>query len=201
MRLIPTGFAITAIGLMGACAHNDVHYGRLIEEGCFGDAPATFRAQAESLARRRYRSLERQEKFQYYYYQGYENALQSIAMRQYARSLDPWDPAQPGLDAGRAAAIADIKAGTLRARLEDFGYELLEASGCYRCGFHESRLVLDGRYPGVCMKIGGVEVRFGVALKGPIKIGRNERQGLYLREGDGPIRPLNTVPKIIVRAA
>ncbi len=51
------------------------------------------------------------------------------------------------------------------------------------------------------MKIGDVEVRFGVALKGPIKIGRDEHQRLYLREGDGPTRPLKTVAKIVERAA
>ncbi len=56
-------------------------------------------------------------------------------------------------------------------------------------------------HPGVCIKIGDVEVRFGVALKGPIKIGRDEHQRLYFRKGDGPTRPLNTLAKIVERAA
>ncbi len=56
-------------------------------------------------------------------------------------------------------------------------------------------------YRGVCIKIGDVEVRFGVALKGPIKIGRDKHQRLYFREGDGPTRPLNTLAKIVERAA
>ncbi len=62
-------------------------------------------------------------------------------------------------------------------------------------------LIHKGIYPGVCLKIGNAEVRFGVALKGPIKIGRDEHQRLYLREGDGPIRPLSTLAKIVDRAA
>ncbi len=56
-------------------------------------------------------------------------------------------------------------------------------------------------HPGVCIKIGDVELRFSVAIKGPIKIGRHEQQGLYFREGDGPIRPLSTLAKIVDRAA
>ena len=56
-------------------------------------------------------------------------------------------------------------------------------------------------YPGVCIKIGDVEVRFGVALKGPIKIGRDEHQRLYFRQGDGPTQPLNTLAKTVERAA
>jgi len=56
-------------------------------------------------------------------------------------------------------------------------------------------------HPGVCITIGDVEVSFGVALKGPIKIGRDAHQRLYFREGDGPTRPLNTLAKIVDRAA
>ena len=56
-------------------------------------------------------------------------------------------------------------------------------------------------HPGVCIKIGDVEIRFGVALKGPIKIGRDEQQRLYFREGDGPARPLDTLAEIVDRAA
>ena len=56
-------------------------------------------------------------------------------------------------------------------------------------------------HPGVCIKIGDVELKFSVAIKGPIKIGRHEQQGLYFREGDGPIRPLSTLAKIVDRAA
>jgi hypothetical protein len=51
------------------------------------------------------------------------------------------------------------------------------------------------------MKIGDVEVKFEVALKGPIKIGRDEHQRLYFREGDGSTRPLDTAAKIVDPAA
>ena len=56
-------------------------------------------------------------------------------------------------------------------------------------------------HPGVCITIGDVEVSFGVALKGPIKIGRDAHQRLYFREGNGPTRPLNILAKIVDRAA
>lgn len=56
-------------------------------------------------------------------------------------------------------------------------------------------------HPGVCLKIGDVEVKFGVALKGPVRIGRNEHQRLYFREADGPARPLETLTRLVDRAA
>ena len=56
-------------------------------------------------------------------------------------------------------------------------------------------------FQAVSMTIGDVEVKFDMALKGPIKIGQDEHHGLYFREGDGPKRPLNTVAKITNRAA
>jgi uncharacterized protein (DUF342 family) len=62
-------------------------------------------------------------------------------------------------------------------------------------------LIRKAIYPGVSMKIGDVEVKFEVALKGPIKIGRDENQRLYFREGDGSPRPLSAVAKIVDPAA
>ncbi|MHC4825304.1 MAG: DUF342 domain-containing protein [Planctomycetota bacterium] len=62
-------------------------------------------------------------------------------------------------------------------------------------------LIHKAIYPGVSMKIGDVEVKFEVALKGPIKIGRDEHQRLYFREGDGSTRPLDTAAKIVDPAA
>ncbi len=56
-------------------------------------------------------------------------------------------------------------------------------------------------HPGVCIQIGDVELKFGVAVKGPIKIGRDENQRLYFQEGDGPIRPLSSLAKLVDRAA
>ncbi len=56
-------------------------------------------------------------------------------------------------------------------------------------------------YRGVCIKIGDVELRFGVEIKGPITIGRDGHQRLYFREGDGPPRPLDILAKIVGRAA
>jgi len=61
--------------------------------------------------------------------------------------------------------------------------------------------ILKVIYPGVCIQIGDVEVRFSMAVKGPIKIGRDEHQKLYCRDGDGPTRPLSTLAKIVKRAA
>jgi uncharacterized protein (DUF342 family) len=62
-------------------------------------------------------------------------------------------------------------------------------------------LIHKAIYPGVTLKIGDVEVKFDVALKGPIRIGRDEDQRLFFREGDGSKRPLNTVAKIVHAAA
>ncbi len=62
-------------------------------------------------------------------------------------------------------------------------------------------LIHKAIYPGVSIKIGDVEMKFDVALKGPIKIGRDEHQRLYYREGDGSTRPLNTVARIVDPAA
>ena len=56
-------------------------------------------------------------------------------------------------------------------------------------------------YPEVSIQIGDAVARFDMALKGPIRIGRDEHQRLYFREGDGPIRSLDTVAKIVDRAA
>lgn len=56
-------------------------------------------------------------------------------------------------------------------------------------------------HPGVCLKIGDVELKFDMALQGPVTIGRDEHQRLYFREGDGPARPLETLAKLINRAA
>ena len=61
--------------------------------------------------------------------------------------------------------------------------------------------ILKVIHPGVCIQIGDVVVRFGEAIKGPIKIGWDEHQRLYFREGDGPNRPLSTLVKIVDRAA
>jgi uncharacterized protein (DUF342 family) len=62
-------------------------------------------------------------------------------------------------------------------------------------------LIHKAIYPGVTMKIGDVELKFEVALKGPIRIGRDENQRLYFSEGDGSPRPLDAVARIIDRAA
>jgi uncharacterized protein (DUF342 family) len=62
-------------------------------------------------------------------------------------------------------------------------------------------LIHKAIYPGVSMKIGDVEVKFEVALKGPIRIGRDENQRLSFREGDGSSRPLDAVAKIVNPAA
>ncbi|MHC5008727.1 MAG: FapA family protein, partial [Planctomycetota bacterium] len=62
-------------------------------------------------------------------------------------------------------------------------------------------LIHKAIYPGVTMKIGDVELKFEVALKGPIRIGRDENQRLYFSEGDGSPRPLDAVAKFIDRAA
>ena len=62
-------------------------------------------------------------------------------------------------------------------------------------------LIRKAIYPGVSLKIGDVEVKFEVALKGPIKIGQDENQRLYFREGDGSPRPLDAVAKFVDRAA
>ena len=56
-------------------------------------------------------------------------------------------------------------------------------------------------WPGVGRKVGDVGGGVGVALKGPIKIGRDEHQRLYCRQGDGPTQPLNTLAKTVKRAA
>ncbi|MHC4219728.1 MAG: DUF342 domain-containing protein [Planctomycetota bacterium] len=62
-------------------------------------------------------------------------------------------------------------------------------------------LIHKAIYPGVTLKIGDVEVKFDVALKGPIRIGRDENDRLYFGEGDGSTRLLNTVAKIVRPAA
>jgi uncharacterized protein (DUF342 family) len=62
-------------------------------------------------------------------------------------------------------------------------------------------LVHKAIHPGVSLKIGDLEVNFAMALKGPIRIGRDKRQRLMLREADGPVRSLSSVAKIVDRAA
>jgi uncharacterized protein (DUF342 family) len=62
-------------------------------------------------------------------------------------------------------------------------------------------LIHKAIYPAVSLVIGEFEVKFDVALKGPLRIGLDENRRLVLREADGEGRPLESVAKIIHRAA
>jgi hypothetical protein len=112
---------------------------RLIAEGQFGTAPEKLKEQAVPLARQKYRSVEKQEKFIYSYYEGYESGLKCIHGT-YSSGSGTW-PRTQGFQAGRAAAIADIKAGSPKATLKDFRYAYIERKGKLKLEFENSEFL------------------------------------------------------------
>ena len=126
--------------LLGGCTRpHDKYPSRPIAEGRFGTAPEKLKEQAVPLARQKYRSVENQEKFIFYYYEGYESGLKCIHGTY--SSGNGRGPDNQGLQAGRAAAIADIKAGSMKVTLKDFGYEHIERKGKLRLEFENSEFL------------------------------------------------------------
>jgi uncharacterized protein (DUF342 family) len=62
-------------------------------------------------------------------------------------------------------------------------------------------LIHKAIYPGVRLMIGDVVVKFDMALKGPIRIGRHGEGQLYFSDGAGSKRALSSVAKVVGRAA
>jgi hypothetical protein len=91
--------------LTAGCGTYDGYFGKLIADGQFAAAPDKLKAQAEPLARQKYRSADKREEFIYSYYQGYESGLTCIHGDVIVGS-GRWDPHNRGHQAGRAAAIA-----------------------------------------------------------------------------------------------
>lgn len=128
-----------AILLGGCTTPYDGYSSRLIDEGRFGTAPEKLKEQAVPLARQKYRSVEKQEKFIFYYYEGYESGLKCIHGTY--SSGNGRGPDNQGLQAGRAAAIADIKAGNMKVTLKDFGYAYIERKGKLKLEFENSEFL------------------------------------------------------------
>ncbi|MHC4475620.1 MAG: hypothetical protein ACYTEL_08235 [Planctomycetota bacterium] len=127
-------------GLLGGCATpRDKYPPTPIAEGRFGSAAEKLKEQAAGLARQKYHSVEEQEKFIHSYYEGYESGLRCIYGR-YA-SGNEREPHDQGFQAGRAAAIADIKGGSMKVTLKDFGYVYIERKGKLQLAFENSEFV------------------------------------------------------------
>lgn len=128
--------------LLGGCTKpHDRYPSWLIAEGRFGTAPEKLKEQAVPLARQKYSSVEKQEKFIYSYYDGYESGLKCIHGTY--SSGNGIEPQNQGFQAGRAAAIADIKAGSLNVTLKDFGYEHIERKGKLKLEFENREFLLE----------------------------------------------------------
>lgn len=125
--------------LVGCTTPHDKYPSKPIAEGRFGTAPEKLKEQAVPLARQKYRSVEKQEKFIFYYYEGYESGLKCIHGTY--SSGNGRGPDNQGLQAGRAAAIADIKAGSLKVTLKDFGYAYIERKGKLKLEFENSEFL------------------------------------------------------------
>ncbi len=126
--------------LIGGCTTPyDGSSSRLIAEGQFGTAPEKLKEEAVHLSRQKYRSVEKQEKFIYSYYEGYESGLKCIHVT-YSSGSGTW-PRTQGFQTGRAAAIADIKAGSPKVTLKDFGYEHIERKGKLMLEFENSEFL------------------------------------------------------------
>lgn len=126
--------------LLGGCTTPyDEYPSKPIAEGRFGTAPEKLKEQAVGLARQKYRSVEKQEKFIYSYYDGYESGLKCIHGTY--SSGNGREPHNQGFQAGRAAAIADIKAGSLKVTLKDFGYAYIERKGKLKLEFENSEFL------------------------------------------------------------
>ena len=123
-----TAVLVFLASLVGGCATPyDGYYSKLIAAGQFGTAPERLREQAVALARQRYRSVEKQDAFVYSYYDGYESGLKCIhGTYGYGNGRGPHSL---GVKAGRAAAIADLEAGTSMVTLGSFGYAETEKEG------------------------------------------------------------------------
>jgi hypothetical protein len=125
--------------LVGCTTPYDGGFSRLIAEGQFGTAPEKLKEQAVPLARQKYSSVEKQEEFIYSYYDGYESGLKCIHGTYSVGNGR--GPHNQGLQAGRAAAIADIKAGSPKVTLKDFGYAYIERKGKLKLGFENSEFL------------------------------------------------------------
>jgi hypothetical protein len=127
-------------GLLGGCATPyDKYPSKLIAEVQFGTVPEKLNGQAVGLARQKYRSVEKQEKFIHSYYDGYESGLRCIHGTY--SSGNGREPHNEGFQAGRAAAIVDIKAGSLKVTLKDFGYAYIERKGKLQLAFENSEFL------------------------------------------------------------
>jgi hypothetical protein len=131
------GFVTSLLG--GCTTPYDGYFSRIIDEGQFGTAPEKLKEQAVPLAKHKYLSIEKQEKFIYSYYDGYESGLKCIHGTESCGNGR--GPHNQGLQAGRAAAIADIKAGNLKVTLKDFGYAHIERKGKLKLGFEYSEFL------------------------------------------------------------
>jgi hypothetical protein len=128
------------VSLIGGCTTPyDGGSSKLIGEGQFGTAPEKLKEQAVPLARQKYRSVEKQEKFISSYYDGYESGLKCFHGTY--SSGNGREPRDQGFQAGRAAAIADIKAGSLKVTLKDFGYAYIERKGKLKLEFENSEFL------------------------------------------------------------
>ena len=131
------GLLASSIG--GCTTPYDGGFSMLIAEEQFGTAPEKLKEQAVPLARQKYRSVEKQEKFIFYYYEGYESGLKCIHGTYSSGSGR--GPDNQGLQAGRAAAIADIKAGSPKVTLKDFGYAHIERKGKLKLEFENGEFL------------------------------------------------------------
>jgi len=131
-----------ALMACGCAAPYDGHFSRLIADGRFGAAPQTLEDEATERAGHQYpRSLEKQDKFVYSYYEGYECGLK--CPRGGVTVHDGNGPHNRGLQAGRAAAIADVEAGKPRVTLREFGFVECECRGKLKLEFEKSEFLPD----------------------------------------------------------
>lgn len=120
--------------VVGCAEPYNGYYSKQIAEGYFGVASEKLKPGAQVLARQRFHSGEDMDKFIFSYLQGYESGLVSIRGTIYL-SGSKRDPHNQGFQAGRSAAINDVKAVNPTATLEDFGYTRTEKKGKLRFGF------------------------------------------------------------------
>ena len=132
--------AVVCLVLAG-CSTPDVGYFyKLADQGRFGTAPKSLKEEAMSRARQQYpRSSEKQEKFVYSYYEGYESGLMCIHGTH--TSGDEHGPHNLGLQAGRTAAITDLQAGRPKVTLRDFGYVEINSKGKLKLEFENQEFL------------------------------------------------------------
>jgi hypothetical protein len=134
-------FAVSAVVVLaGGCATGHVgRFDKPTAEARFGNATEKLWLDADQRARQQHGSAESQNLFAYSYICGYLSGLECAHGTASGGNKNSTE--DRGFQAGRAAAIADTRSGTLRATLEDFGYTRISVRGKLKLEFENQEFL------------------------------------------------------------